>query len=339
METSRKAARLTASVCLLALTACSGGGGGGTPATTTPPVTTPPVTTTPPAPTVSISAPATVGVASLSSNFNFTTNLPAPNTAFALGRLNERVTPTSVTAAGVTDATAIFRGTVISNGVTYPVFDLNIPSLSVSASNVRGDGTPVTLSGGGQVSAAVATLNYTLLGAWTYTPVGGGGYLGMAVTGSGTPGTGTPTTGSATYSGTGGVVGAYFVPTGSGTIQAGTLSGNVSLNVNFSANTFSGTMSNMTATAYANGSGTTPWNNVSLTGTVVRGAGPAVLSGSTSTSAAPTGAGIAGFSSAATGSLSGAFYGPAAQEVGANWTLYEPTSDGGKAALGMFGAK
>jgi len=333
METSRKAAHLTASVCLLALAACSGGGSG------TPATTTPPAPTTPPATTVSIGAPATVGVAGVASNFNFTTNPPPQNTAFALGRLNLRVTPTSVAAAGVTDATAIFRTTVVSNGVTYPVFDLNIPSLSVSASNVRGDGTPVVLSGGGQVSAAVATLNYTLLGAWTYTPTSGGGYLGMVVTGSSTPSAGTPTTGSASYSGTGGVAGAYFVPTGSGTIQGGTLTGNVSLNVDFAANSFSGSLSNMTATASANGSGSTPWNNVSLTGTVSRGAGPAFLNGSTSTSGAPGGAGIAGFSNAATGSLSGAFYGPAAQEVGAQWTLYEPTSGGGKAAFGVFGAK
>jgi hypothetical protein len=43
-----------------------------------------------------------------------------------------------------------------------------------------------------------------------------------------------------------------------------------------------------------------------------------------------------GFSSSATGKFSGALYGPNAQEVGAIWSLYDPS---GKAALGGFAAK
>jgi hypothetical protein len=43
-------------------------------------------------------------------------------------------------------------------------------------------------------------------------------------------------------------------------------------------------------------------------------------------------------SSAATGTFKGAFYGPNANELGAIWSLSEPTSDGGKSALGVIGA-
>jgi hypothetical protein len=246
------------------------------------------------------------------------------------------------------DGTATFRGTVTSGGVIYPVFDLSIPTLSVNATNVRGDGTPVTVSNG-QVSAAVASMTYTLLGAWTFVPTAGGeSYIGQTATGFFTPQAGLPTTGSATYAGRsnvvggGGVVGAYFVPSGTGTIQGGSVAGNVDLTTNFAANTFTGSFNNMTATP-AGGSTSTPWNTVNISGTLDRTspgqAASASFKGQTITGAVPANAGPAGFSSTASGSLVGGFFGPGAQEVGGVWTLADTPSTNGKAAFGTFGAK
>jgi hypothetical protein len=345
------ALRLASSICLAALAACSGGSGGNTPATstTTSSSTTSSSTTsnnTPPLVTITSPDNPSEG-ASAYNGFNFSTDLPPAGTSFSLTGTIVKVTSTSIGGAGLdlsarANDKATFQGTVTSSGVTYPVFNLSVPSLGFTATNVRGDGTAATTSTGGTVNAAVATLNYTVLGAWTYTPPGGGtSYIGQTATGFQTPDSGLPTSGSATYVGngsaTGGTIGAYAVNTSNG-VQAGTLSGNVSVTANFGPGTVSGTMTNMTATP-AGSSTSAPWNNVSLSG-IIGNANPNTKNtvfGTTTASAAPSGAGTAAFTSVAQGNFAGAFFGPTAQEFGATWTLYEPTN-GGKAAFGTIGA-
>ena len=101
METSRKGIRLTASVCLLALAACSsGGGGGGSASPTTPTVPNTPTTPTTPrfrfgaAP---VPASVTMNIANPPS-YNFMGN-PAPNgTTFNL--IQSSMDTTSTTATG-----------------------------------------------------------------------------------------------------------------------------------------------------------------------------------------------------------------------------------------------
>jgi len=349
MVISWRADRLAASVCLLALAACGGGGGGGQPSTTTStPTQTGNTGTTTPA-QITIGTPDAPKVAGNEQSYNFSTNLPPVGNLFAITGPAVKITSTSVSASGIdtTKSLATYRGTVTSNGVTYPVFDLSVPNISLTATNVRGDGTPSTTSDGGKVAAGIGTLNYTLLGVWSYSPASGGtGYIGVTVDGFGTKPASVPTTGTATYNGTqgvnaSGVIGAYFVPSGSGSIAAGTLTGNVSLTTNFANNNVNGTLSNMMATPSAGGAAT-PWNTVSLSGTINRTDPNAVgFAGATSTSGAPPGAGAAGFSNTASGSFAGLFYGPNAEEVGATWTLTEPNAaGGGKTAFGaLAGAK
>lgn len=340
MEAFKSAVRLAASVSLLALAAC--GGGGGTPNTIASPGNNAGGSGGNTTPTISIGAPDTPRVTIQGvPAFNFTTNPPPVGTVIGLLGPAVKVTSTVVSAAGTgTGGTATYRGTVTSNGTVFPVFDLKIPALSLNATNVRGDATTVTLADGGTVAAAIGTLNYTLLGAWTYAPAGGGtSYLGTTVTGSGTAPANVPTSGSATYSGSsghGGALGVYFVPSGTGTITSGTLAGNASVTANFTNGAVTGTLSNMTATPAAGGTAT-PWNDVALSATVSREPATVFFNGSTSTGNAPAGAGPAGFSSAATGSLQGGFYGPNAEEVGATWSLTEPNAaGGGKTAFGAF---
>lgn len=364
METVRKSAlRLASSVCLLALAACGGGGGGTTlgtmPNNTTSGNTTSGNTTSgnttsgnttsnTSTPLVTITAPDNpIEGSPVYNGFNFTTHLPPVGTTFSLTGTIVKVTSTSIGGSGLSlsaraNDNAAYEGTVTSSGVTYPVFNLNVPSLGFTASNVRGDGTSAATSNGGTVNAAIGTLNYTVLGVWTYTVPGGGtSYIGQAATGYQTPDSGLPTTGSATYTGnsntTGAAIGAYAVNTSSGA-QAGTLSGNVSATANFGSGTLSGTMTNMTATPVGS-STSTPWNNVTFSGNIGT-ANPNTKNtvfGTTAAAAPPSGAGSAAFTTAAQGNFSGAFFGPNAQEFGATWTLYEPTN-GGKAAFGTIGA-
>ena len=292
----------------------------------------------PPAPSsLSITAPQ-LGAATFSGGpfgTSFAGNPPVAGTAIPLGGATAVLTPTSVANFNTGQVTATYRSTITVGGINYPVFDLTIPALSLTAANLRGDGTELTLADGGKVSAAIGTMSYTLLGAWTYLPASGNkAYLGQVVTGYGTPTGGVPTSGSASYTQTGGVIGVYAVPSGTNAIELGTVGGNVSLNVNFAGNTTSGSFTNMTAKAPGS-STTTPWNSLSLSGTLTRGTNAATLDGPMTTTGAT---GTAGFSSAATGTFHGALYGPTAQEVGGTWRLTESTASGGKAAFGTFGA-
>ena len=101
------------------------------------------------------------------------------------------------------------------------------------------------------------------------------------------------------------------------------------MNVTFANGGVSGSLIGMQSNA---GTAPLPWNTVNLTGNL----SGAAMSGTTSTTGAPSGAGALGFSSAATGTFNGALYGPAANEVGAVWSLAEPTLDGGRAVQGTF---
>ena len=362
METLWKGAvRLTGSVCLVALAACSSGGGGGTSLSTDPNnnttannttsnnTTTTNNTTTgsntsnsntnnsDTSPTVSINAPQ-MGVAGFSGSGSSFTSSP-PFTTLTLGGGAVKITSTSVTDASVGTVTTGISGTAPRGGTV--LLTMNIPSLDLNNIVVRGDGTPVTLADGSTFNAAVTYMDYTLLGAWSYTPASGGqAYIGQLITGYVTAQNSVPTSGTATYTSSSSVIGsgvrgAYAVPSGTGTIQGGTLSGDVTLNANFANNSANGTFSNMVATPL--GGTSTSWNDVSLSGNFTRSPGATTINGQTTTTGAPANAGTAGFSGAATGNFSAMFYGPNAQEIGGVWTLSESTN-GGKAAFGTFGA-
>jgi hypothetical protein len=348
MERVKAALRLGSSLCLLALTACSGGGGGS--ANTG--LNNPPANNsgnsggtntgnsggnstgnsggnTTPTPTVSIGAPDNAGVTVQGPPpFNFSTNLPSVGTTFGLSGPAVKITASVVEAAKKgTTGTLIYRG--LANGV--PTFDISIPDLGISASNVRADGS-VTPAGPGAVIMNIKLLNYTAHGVWSYAAGPGTGvtYIGVTAVGSGTPIAAVPTAGSANYSG--GTVGFYYAPGHAGTATTGSLIGQIAISVNFTTGGVSGTVNSVIADLK------TPWNDLSLSANINRLAGNASFNGTTGTSGPPADAGTAGFSSAATGQLAGAFFGPNAEEVGGSWTLTDPNAaGGGKTAFGAFG--
>lgn len=348
-----KSAHLFASAGLLALAACSGGGNNGG-SIVNGPVVTPPTTSS-----VNITGVTALGAggnAPLEAtgptpNFATNANLPPNGTAFPLTQAAITVTPTSAKGIDAGAGTATIQGLVTTGGVSYPLVDLKIPNLGINATGLRGDGTAQTQADGSSVSIFVASLTYTLLGSWNRQPADkSSSTIAIAVGGYQTPATGVPTTGTATYIGNyssstasttaGGVVGSVTVPSSSGGIAAATLQGDVNLNVNFATQQVNGTLSNMTAKNVISNA-TSPWNNVTLTGTLSQSAGStgrgAVITGTTQAQAAPAGATF-GMSSSATGNLSGALYGPNANEAGAVWSVNEGSGATGKTAFGFFGA-
>ncbi len=294
-------------------------------------------------PSVTITAPDNPGSGGTFGSYNFSTNLPPVGTSFAATGSILKLTPTSIGGAGLARAsasdTATFQGTFTSNGVTYSILNLNIQSVGFTANNVRGDGTTATTNTGGTVNAAISTLNYTVLGAWTYTPPGGGtSYIGQSTSGFLTPDSALPTTGSATYVGNnstaGGAIGVYAVNTSDGTLQTGTLSGNVSVTANFGPNTVSGTMTNMSATPTGNSTPTLEQRHP--LGQYRRcSARRNNIFGTTAAAGFPSGAGAAAFTTAAQGPLQAPFM-VRMREFGATWTLYESTNGGKNAAFGTI---
>ena len=94
------------------------------------------------------------------------------------------------------------------------------------------------------------------------------------------------------------------------------------MTANFANGAITGAFTNMTATPVTGGA-PTAWNSVSVAATI----SGATLSGTTATTSTPAGPYALG---TANGTIKGGFYGPAANELGAVWTLY----DGNSAAFG-----
>lgn len=194
--------------------------------------------------------------------------------------------------------------------------NLNVPAFNQA--DVRGD------------RSGYANLDWTRVGYWG---TGGGwwdyddvvGRFGAFVTGYETPAAAVPTTGTATYAGLAeGVV--FFPGISPGTSHCAcnivTLTGNAAFNANFGTRNVSGSLTGMTA-------GGAAWNDVAFNSTIAGNA----FSGTTSVTSAP--GGPASMLANAAGTVEGKFFGPAAQEAGALWTLF----DGTNAAVGTITGK
>ena len=238
------------------------------------------------------------------------------------------LSPTSITADTTTNAkgaTFEFDLTPVSSPMVVTVPGLGISNLQLS--DTGGGPTSETHSGsaGGKTFDMDADyLDYVAYGAWSYGPTGGAPTNeGIYVLGYQTAVSAIPTSGTANYSGQ--TTGVTANPSGS-SIVTGTLAGAASLSVNFATGVVSGSLTGMTATTSSGAS--QAWNDVSLSGSISGN----TFSGTTAASSAP--GGTLSLKASATGALKGGFYGPAADDVGAVWTL----SDGRGAAVGAFGA-
>jgi len=251
----------------------------------------------------------------------------------------------TVSDANVSGGTLTVQGAT-SGPTPVPIYRLQIPSVSLDVSGIifGNAGGSVTQPDGSRVNASTGVLSYAVLGMWGNFPAtGAGGFDGAMLTGYQTQASHVPTSGSATYIGlgrnttaqgnpkAGGVSGQIWTPSqGGNPIDGGGLGGDATLTLNFATGSVTGQLTNMVVNS-------SPWNTVNLSGSL----SGASLSGTTSTSGPPASAPPLfpqGMSSAATGTFKGALFGPNANELGAIWSLSEPTLEGGKSALGVIGA-
>ena len=209
-------------------------------------------------------------------------------------------------------------------------YELSIPSLGVNyAFQIPMSPFPLgsyllTPSSGDVVQFSAVGLHYGELGVWAVRSGSTGALKNFAFYTTGFPTTDLPKTGTATYRvvTAGGVV---MVPTADGYSSAELWGVGGALTADFAAGAVSGAL----MFKAWDGNVSTPWNDVSVSATIAEGASR--FSGTTAATNAPAAPFALGAS--ATGSVEGNFYGPAAEEVGAIWSL----SDGERSAIGLFG--
>lgn len=344
---TRSAVRLLAALGCALTAGCSGGGGSG--ASTSATISPAP---SPPTPTGPSFCSGCVGPTSL--GYNFDTGVAAgpiaapPPASFG-----------SVPAQIATATTTPFDKTGASYPVTFPLIVASLKDASPGLSAAPSSGATIIVSSVSPTSfqLVIPSINlnatYTsiesMLGnssgwTWGYSYVIAGSFWGARSSGTGvlqsdafysfgyeTPGSGMPTTGTAQFAGL--ATGNVF-QTNNGGILGTQVDGTASLSVNFSSGQVTGSLTQMKqwdGTAYNASQNFLPWNDVSLNAGIAPGTNK--FSGTAAATSAPgTSFSLSG---SATGHFDGALYGPAAQNLGAVWSL----NDGSKSALGALAAK
>jgi hypothetical protein len=144
------------------------------------------------------------------------------------------------------------------------------------------------------------------------------------VTGYETPAADVPTTGTATFNGL--AQGTVYVPLVQG--SGGTLcncgeawiTGNAGFTADFGARSLTGSLSGMTTPHPWQDGAFIAWNDVGFSSAIIGNR----FSGTTWVLTVPSG--YASLANNATGTLEGRFFGPAAREAGAVWTLFDGTN-------------
>jgi hypothetical protein len=321
---------LGALCCALSAACSSGGGGGMSQSATTSGGTAPaaPVNTAPApdstdtgiAGTVAAPAAATfaTGPAQLATpggpsldgtSGSYPTNVTFPLLLGGLQKTSTGLSPTP----GDPAATA----TVLSDSSNSSAVQVVIPSLGINQTiTMHSDA-----AGGGDDGQPIYGLSYVAVGFWGVNSSPNVLSNGVYVFGFETPQAAMPTSGTAVFSGMGTATATIYKTVGT-EIQSGFVGGNASITANFGSGAINGSFTQMKVFSNA----VEQWNDVSVTANIATGSN--TFSGSTVAASAP-GAPMS-LSGSAVGKINGAFFGPAAQNLGAVWSL----SDGTGSALG-----
>ena len=320
-------------LCALLLGACSGGGGGAAPtfaASATPvPPATPAAPLAPAATGVSGTDTGVAGSVSAPGAAIYSSALPSQmaavggptfatltNTSFPLISSSWQASATGFTAASGGGGTA-----TVTTAANSTEMQLVIPAVNVNTTLTYRQNVARNLD------APTFGLSYVVMGEWgTRAQPNGSGplqnFTGF-VFGFETAPAAMPVSGTAALSG---FAWAQVIAPSATNLQTSYVDGKAQVSVDFASGKVTGTLSQMQD--YSTGLTLAPWNDVTLNASLA--AGTNRFSGTTAAASAPRGA--FSLSSSATGRLDGAFYGPAAQNAGAVWSL----SDGSKAALGSL---
>jgi hypothetical protein len=217
--------------------------------------------------------------------------------------------------------------TVISTSANSQNLQLVVPSLNLNTNVNFGENIVNNIDG------FTFGYSYVAVGGWEQRAGNNGPVQSSTALSFGyeTPSSALPTTGTATFTG---LASANVFKPVSGTIAEASIVGSANLSATFSSGQVTGTLTQMKQWDGVSTSTSPftflPWNDVSLNASIAPGTSR--FSGTTAATSAPgTGFSLAG---SATGHIDGAFYGPAAQNLGAVWSL----SDGSGSALGTIAA-
>ena len=313
-------------LCCALATACSSGGGAVNTASTTG-ITTNDSYDTGIAGTVAAPAAATFGTAPAQlatpggpsfdgSSGSFPANVTFPLILGGFQRTSTGLTPTPSDPA----ATA----TVINDSSTSSTLQVVIPSLGINGViTFDGDLTSTSNLAGG--------FSYVAVGSWakSSSPTNPNDFLYNSgfVFGYQTPQAAMPTSGTAVFSGSGTATAVVYKTVGT-EIRVTGVKGDASISANFASGAINGSLTQMLVSTASSGSNREPWNDVSVTGNIA--AGSTTFNGSTAAASSPgTPMSLSG---SAAGKINGAFFGPAAQQLGAVWSL----GDGTGSALGTI---
>jgi hypothetical protein len=217
-------------------------------------------------------------------------------------------------AAGTGATLSLVAGTPVRPGSDTPVsWQISVPSAGVTSSISGAAGLY-----GNFDSSVQATLDYVAFGSWQWGYAGPSQDIGHFVFGYETPPASMPVSGTAAFSGT--WEGEVFTPTSGQPLQLWDIGGNASFSVDFLSGKISGALTSATSGG-SYGIDVQPWNDVSVSAAIAAGSNRFA---GTTRSWPVSGTGL---NASATGTIAGAFYGPAAQQLGAVWTLSDGTSN------------
>jgi hypothetical protein len=250
---------------------------------------------------------------------NSSGSYPSPNVIFPLITTALQKTSTGLSPAPGDPAATL---TILSpSSPTYTSVTLTVPSVGISQHIYFGTNLGTPDPGDDYIFGLsyVATAGWGLVNPAPTNPPSTGVY----VFGFETPQAAMPTSGTAVFSGQNLVSANVYKTVGTEIQGADPIEGNASISANFGSGAVTGSFTNM-QTIYSKQP--QPWNDVTLNANIATGTNR--FSGTTAAASAPgTPMSLSG---SATGSINGAFYGPAAQNLGAVWTL----SDGKGSAIG-----
>jgi hypothetical protein len=222
--------------------------------------------------------------------------------------------------------------TVNGTSATATFLQIVIPALNIDRT-INFDQNLVTNEKG-----ATWGLSYVALGAWAqyqgqFPYISQFESLTEFLFGYETPASSVPTVGQATFSGyaDANIIAPVGI-TGPISVLLKVAIGNADLRADFTSGTITGAFTHMQYLPHNVGAPAyVPWNDVSLTASIV--AGTNRFSGSTAVTSTPEG--TFSLKGSATGHIDGAFYGPNAENLGAIWSL----SDGTASVIGGVAAR
>lgn len=249
-------------------------------------------------------------------------------------KLSDPDFPTTSTTFNLEELGAGYQGAVLGGADNYHSqliatkdgLRLIIPPLGIDT--MIEENSPMQV-GNGTLRFTSSSGDYAIVGTWQYQ-TSDTVNLSFFFTGYAIPDTNVPLLGQADYAGT--TVGMAFLASGN-TIKGAPITGDATLTVDFTNETFSGRLTNMSATYNHQ---TSAWNDISFSGEIATylSNGDGTLVGTSQVTSAPNT--TYAMSASGSGGISGQLFGPTGEETAAVWWINDNKYH---SAGGVFGVQ